>query len=311
MVETGQAGAGAAQPQKPKPLLVKRTRFIVGCLLVFVTLAIVVPVYFYLAYERPLQKFPCDLKQSVLLENFTSYENGSVEYLGTVYPRGYYFNVNGSTRGCHCLLKPCVRKCCAQDEVYVSENSRPPFKCTNFTEESTFQEFPLEIHRNLSDAFNISDVEDYFSVIHGDVCTMGKFWLNPSLSPWDKNYLMSDGRILIEGPDGKDVLFDSSLYCLENINGTEEIFTFICAQPSEDLEDKLKFIYYPVGMILSIPFLFLTFIVYVILPDLHNNLHGMSLMSHLFSMCSAYVVLSVIQINGRSMSFSWCFSLGK
>lgn len=48
-------------------------------------------------------------------------------------------------------------------------------------------------------------------------------------------------------------------------------------------------------MLISIPFLLATFLVYVLLPE-KRNLHGKCMMNYVFTLTVAYVVLVYIQI---------------
>lgn len=54
-------------------------------------------------------------------------------------------------------------------------------------------------------------------------------------------------------------------------------------------------------MVLSVPFLIATFLVYAILPEL-RNVHGKSLMCYLLGLTVGYSVLSYIQFKGGDHS---------
>lgn len=61
-------------------------------------------------------------------------------------------------------------------------------------------------------------------------------------------------------------------------------------------------------MIISIPFLLATFLVYS-LPEL-RNLHGKNLMSHVGSLFVAYIVLVVVQMESAILPLDVCIAFG-
>ncbi|KAG8292683.1 hypothetical protein J6590_034876 [Homalodisca vitripennis] len=294
------AGVAESQPQ-----VAGRTRLVLGCLLIVAVLAVVVPVYYWLTTDPPSTGV-CSVDLSIPLTGRVQ-PNGSIVDQGEVFPKGYYFQKNGTTLGCLCALKSCIRKCCALDETFFSPNGRSSFDCVKIPSASQFFKFSSVVHNSAVEMVNVT--KNHFGVLFGDACHHGKFWLDPSASPADKTYLMMDGRILLYGRNHEEIYFDASKYCLESVNGSEVIYTFLCVQPVEDAQTKAKYIFYPIGMLLSIPFLFATFIVYAIIPDLHGNPHGKSIMSHILSLLTGYVTLTVIQLMGKNMPGFWCFSL--
>lgn len=57
---------------------------------------------------------------------------------------------------------------------------------------------------------------------------------------------------------------------------------------------------FPASMMLSVPFIVATILVYIILPELHN-LYGKCLIFHLMSLAMGYAILGVTQLNERSL----------
>lgn len=292
-----------------------KTRVIIGCVLVVVgVLAISSNLYFFwVTRVEKEESTTCDVNSSVLLTNFTSYPNGSVvSDSGEVYPEGFHFTAGQETRGCLCALKPCIRKCCAragEESVSILENY--PTKCFNSSEEMYFEDFSLPIYSKPNKISNMT--LDEFQILHGKVCPGEYFWLQPKLRPGDRSYLLTDGRILIYGPDQVEHYFSTSTYCLDRINGSAEVVTFICSENSttkDELTD-LKFVFYPVGLIISSFFSLLTLLVYALLPELHANLFGQSLMCHMLSFLFSCVSLSIVQLGIVKDPNVWCILLGK
>lgn len=284
-----------------------KTRDIIGCLLVYGVLEISCILYFWVTRTEK-ESTPCDVNSSVLLGNFTSYPNGSVvSDSGEVFGKGFHFTAGRETRGCLCALKPCIRKCCARagkESVSILENNLT--KCFNTSEEMYFEDFSLPIYSKPNKISNMT--LDEFQILHGKVCS-GYFVLQPKLEPADRSYLITDGRILVI--HRTEHYFDTSEYCLERINGSAEVFTFICAKNPKDESTDFRFVLYPVGLILSSFFSLLTLVVYALLPELHANLYGQSLMCHMLSFLFGCVSLSIAQLRIVKDSNVWCVLLGK
>lgn len=298
------APASNAQPQ-PEKRVNKTARVILVGLACMVVLAFVVPFYYWLEAEPPPgEEGPCNVNLSVPLEDYISYPNGTIlDHTGDVFPAGYYFRNNNTLRGCLCSLYPCIRKCCGRGEL-MEEGPNGTTSCQKNPGPSPFNNFTMPVYQTPTEFANVS--QEHFRILYGDVCAYGKFMLTPWVSPADQSYLMTDGRILVDGR-----YLDASEYCLESVRGEEGIFTLLCFPPGdEDEQTKITFTVYPIGMILSSPFLLATFLVYAIIPDL-RNLHGKSLMCHVFSNVVAYVTLSIVQIATDYISSFLCITFGE
>ncbi|XP_054276572.1 probable G-protein coupled receptor Mth-like 4 [Macrosteles quadrilineatus] len=290
-------GAGSVDQKRQREL--NRIYKISGCVVVVIVVMIAVPVYYHMR-DTPPVTYPCHIDLSVPLLSPQFYSNGSVVDHGDVYPTGFYFTVNGTTRGCLCALNPCIRKCCAKDEYMVKVPMRQA-RCEKNPEPSPFDNFTLPVYQSPG---NFADVaQDHFRILYGDVCRHDKFMLMPETQPQDQYDLMVDGRIHLENN-----YIDASGYCLESLNGSEEIRTLVCfPDQDEDPETKAMFTVYPIGMIISIPFMVVTFLVYSVLPEL-RNLHGISLMCHSAVLLTAYLFLSIIQISRNALNTTLCTS---
>lgn len=66
-------------------------------------------------------------------------------------------------------------------------------------------------------------------------------------------------------------------------------------------DPEIRFSVFPIGMIISIPFLLATFIVYALIPEL-RNVHGKSLMCYVFALTLAYAMLAFIQLSTSTES---------
>ncbi|GAB0093376.1 G-protein coupled receptor Mth [Sergentomyia squamirostris] len=141
------------------------------------------------------------------------------------------------------------------------------------------------------------NIKDTFEIVYGAPnCQM--YELMPEESQEEEYFLWENGSI---GTDGSGT-FNLSSYCIYpafDENGT----TVLVCIPEEN---EPKFLYYPIGMLLSVPFLVITFLVYAIIPEL-RNLHGKSLMCYVFGLTVGYVFLSVIHLQVPLSPFGCVF----
>ncbi|EEB14456.1 class B secretin-like G-protein coupled receptor GPRmth1, putative [Pediculus humanus corporis] len=203
---------------------------------------------------------------------------------------------------CICTTTPCLRKCCLKGQVFINNTCKPrdlDIKPAVFTEGYAY----------IPD-YGISNFHRAF----GDTCKYKSYQLEPEVYPTDEYYLITNGTLVLPNDN---VAYDASQFCFENIirnsnddlnSDYEEIIlkAFVCFP--EEPQPPEKMIAYPVGMIISMPFLLATFIVYS-LPEL-RNLHGKNLMSEVASLLTAYIALVTTQLGGNTISDTLCIICG-
>ncbi|KAK6637750.1 hypothetical protein RUM44_008172 [Polyplax serrata] len=200
---------------------------------------------------------------------------------------------------CICEKLVCLRKCCPLGQAFVNNTCNP---------------HNLDIEPNVY-GDDLSLIADYgvsnFHRIYGDTCLQKSFQLEPEIYPSDEHYLMLNGTLVLPNDNAA---YDASQFCFENVlkaetGGVAEkvLRAFICFPEVTETEDRM--IVYPIGMIISMPFLLATFIVYS-LPEL-RNLHGKNLMSEVAALLTAYIVLVTTQLAGHAISDSLCVTFGK
>lgn len=97
-------------------------------------------------------------------------------------------------------------------------------------------------------------------------------------------------------------------FCIDRFFGNEfQIIAITCEIPSS--ETGLR-IHYIVAMIVSVPFLLVTFLVYAFFKKL-RNLHGKSLMCHIAALLVAYLSLIIIQFISNEIENDICILIGK
>ncbi|PSN39210.1 hypothetical protein C0J52_22283 [Blattella germanica] len=241
----------------------------------------------------------CSKISSATIINYQYFDNGSLldEDSMIVYPPGYYWEDDNSTEiyGCICLLKTCVRKCCSIDQAMDKDG-----ECINQTE--IVHPFKLQfIHE---ETLGLESSVDHH-VLHGKPCpALGYRLENPGDFPEDIHYLLRNGDLYVPQLMQN---FTVEEFCMETFEDEHINLPLICVEneSNEPMESDVQMILYPIGMILSIPFLMATFLVYIALPKL-RNLHGMCLMAYVGGLFVGYIFLSIVQLGGLVISAEFC-----
>ncbi|CAG9805772.1 unnamed protein product [Chironomus riparius] len=206
--------------------------------------------------------------------------NQNFIYNDEVYPLGTYqefdyienhvqvkTSVNPHIRGCVCKLKPCIRFCC-------HKNSKDCIPSNKLTVDNENEE---------SEVININ--ENKYGILIGRPCEK-IYHLTPDDYDDDRWNFLSNGSIFANG-----AVHDTDDYCL-SFNNDTQVVANLCFHQVDDT----RFEVYPIGMLISIPFLIITFLVYALIPEL-RNLHGKCLMCYTLSLTVLYATLSIIQMD--------------
>lgn len=144
-----------------------------------------------------------------------------------------------------------------------------------------------------------------------------KYKLMPSNDNPDDNFRINEAGWLLN--ESGLVIAPPGLFCLEYFSQFDfQILPVVCSLPmsyykelqqvSVENESSMN-VYHTLGMMLSLPFLFSTFLVYALIRDL-RNLHGKSLMCHVATLLLAYSSLIVIQFTTNHINQKLCINLG-
>lgn len=119
--------------------------------------------------------------------------------------------------------------------------------------------------------------------------------LNPDYPNFDVFYLLENGTLYLNySLDGDpDQLLNADQFCLAHIERNDQI-SIVVAICSSFEEVNIPFTY-RMGILLSIPFFAMTFLVYALLPQL-RNIPGLNLMAYVGSTFVAYATLAIVQI---------------
>ncbi|XP_050514668.1 G-protein coupled receptor Mth2-like isoform X2 [Diabrotica virgifera virgifera] len=177
-----------------------------------------------------------------------------------------------------------IRKCCKDGEVILKK------PCFIMGENST-KVFKSKLQ-------TISRSDQYY---HEDL----KCGPNFAKARIDDFKLISNGSLFWESGD---YYVDKNLFCVE-LYTVDKIKYFLHALVCVSENEITKSYQMPVwGMIISMPFLLLTFLVYLLLPE--RNLHRRALMSYVFTLLAAYITLVTIQLYSGQFPDTTCHVLG-
>jgi hypothetical protein len=252
-------------------------------------------------------KNACNIFFSVVITDWKMFPNGSLLSLDdthVLYPPKYFWKEQNDynetkVRGCLCLLRNCIRKCCPEGHTITTEKNCVPSNLTllhpfapQFIDEDTNKPFTnVDVHR-----------------LYGFPCSNDSYRLDPEENIEDQFSLLLSG-ILSAPAEGN---FTVAEYCIEAFEDEEAILPLLCLQEEAHPATYGTEIYlmYPIGLIISVPFLFATFFAYAVISEL-RNLHGKCLMCHVSILLIAYVFLAIIQLGGDELSHEFCISCGK
>ncbi|KAG8237623.1 hypothetical protein J437_LFUL017873 [Ladona fulva] len=253
--------------------------------------------------ELTREQAPCDLLLSLVVPNGVLQLNGSLwEPEGQVtYPPGTFWRSKEDWkpvyRVCPCKLpnRPCMRKCCLTGEVMIGKG-----QCTNSS-----RPFIMNVTRK-NETLEV-DVSKHFALLFGNPCSGERYMLEPLEYPTDEFYVnASTGNIIV--PFQKNSEHGPKDFCIEYFPEKGAYLPLVCFPPiEEDKSNQLIYTMYPVGMLVSIPFLVVTFLVYALIPRL-RNLHGLCLMCHVSSLVTAYTFLAVVQLAGNKLGDRICIA---
>ncbi|XP_036678405.3 probable G-protein coupled receptor Mth-like 3 isoform X1 [Drosophila suzukii] len=186
-----------------------------------------------------------------------------------------------------CQKLPCIRRCCAEGEMYAKGNTST--YCKNDGTQMKFEGF-----QNLNINANFSKPLD-FGLVHGLQCQ--KFRLDPDNFPDDSHTISpSNGSLIIHNTSK---MYAINQYCVERVRPNQKLYTFLCFDTKVVGNDRIRFKMYPIGLLISCCFYALTLIVYISIAKL-RNLPGKILICLVSSLFLAYLGIALGQLKPTS-----------
>nr|CAD7193828.1 unnamed protein product [Timema douglasi] len=136
------------------------------------------------------------------------------------------------------------------------------------------------------------------------------FRLEPHYEDTDEFHVLRNGSLSVPYLY-PDYYLTPHNYCLETFYVTELegeiVLPLVCFEESSTMEEpfSLPLILYPIGLLISVPFLVTTMLVYCLIPQL-RDLHGKTLSCHVLCLAAAYVLLAIVQLGGRDINDHLC-----
>ncbi|KAK2587217.1 hypothetical protein KPH14_002957 [Odynerus spinipes] len=183
-----------------------------------------------------------------------------------------------------CLGKPCVAKCCSEDQFFV-----PKKGCQKFDGPIT----PIEFHAKFR---NVTVHKDFFredyGLLVGNPCKFGMYHVEPEV-PWS---ITPDGHLQLDSSE----IYEHRGHCIDMYYNVTEfaasLIAFVCFDAMDtSSECELRCTIQLILQSISCVFFLITLVVYACLPAL-QNLHGKTLMCHVASLLLAYVCLVLISV---------------
>ncbi|XP_038120388.1 G-protein coupled receptor Mth2 isoform X2 [Culex quinquefasciatus] len=220
---------------------------------------------------------PCRFTESV---NITSGEYNATDrtifHDGVLFREENYATINYTVisynktdtddyiRGCVCQVANCVWLCCY---TFSDVDGHPRCDDSEYNE----IEVPFEDENSETRMVNLTSLENIFVVIRYSE----DYVFDAAPDEWLMN---STGYVL--SLDGKTPIQQND-YCVES----DGFLLFpLTPDPLDEVLQKT------IGIIISIPFLLATLLIYACLPEL-RNIHGKSLICYVFSLTCAYLVI--------------------
>lgn len=200
-----------------------------------------------------------------------------------------------------CDSNTCIQLCCPLGDRLVKEKCVPGGGNYPFPDVYSYTTSDLLQNEN-------KKVNELFQLVVHDPCReTERFLLNPVEYPDDEYMFLVNGSLY--QPQHEEFLQPTS-YCLAVVRDKFEVTVCFESINDETIAETNQLTSKPVGLIISLPFLLTTFVVYSVLPEL-KNMHGYTLRGYVGSLFIAYTVLAVLQLtHPNSIEYSVCITLG-
>lgn len=176
-----------------------------------------------------------------------------------------------------------IRKCCSMFEMVVQGVGQ----CN-----ATDQEFQPEFYdiNNLNSTLKLE-------MFAKDVDIMTPGCENKELLNEGEGWVLGNGSLFALN----SFMLGRDSFCVDNVIGFSGVQIFSCHLEEEEKSSKIEFFLISLGLIISIVFLILTFLIYASGWKKQNS-YGRSLVCHLGSMIFAYFCLAALQLQTLGLS---------
>lgn len=220
------------------------------------------------------------------------------------------FERNGTQYGCPCSNFTCIRKCCPWGQYMHDDYCSKTLDGLEKRQKELF--YDLKFYKTVHDDKPITNSP--FNIVFKLPDGCPEIITNRVMLSLSEFHLLENGIVYIK----EDQYYNYSSFCLETIIHDNKTHFFICKSNEEmatserkKSEDEYKWTTRGIASRVSGVFFLLTFLIYVVLPELHNR-NGMCLMYYFLSMsvgdlCTSSIILREI----GNTSEDYCALLGK
>uniref|UniRef100_A0A4Y0BIR4 G-protein coupled receptors family 2 profile 2 domain-containing protein n=1 Tax=Anopheles funestus TaxID=62324 RepID=A0A4Y0BIR4_ANOFN len=226
----------------------------------------------------------CPLSESVDISNGTQDADGTIEHDGIRYsPKQYFQDDSSIVRGCVCLIRQCLHICCPDG---IPEGEPCPSGDLNVN-------FTMSIDGSVHDTRNLRDNANYHFLYFKPQCS------GSLLTLYGDEYILRSDSVLAYG----QTMYDPRHYCLQSAD------PLAYAGYCETVDAYAMHRMYSIGILISLPFLVATFVVYALLPEM-QNIPGKSLMCYVAALSVGYLLMALMRFNVFSYQSNWCIASG-
>ncbi|CAK1551200.1 unnamed protein product [Leptosia nina] len=233
----------------------------------------------------------CSRDESLNITEGVKFENGSIIFEDIEYSEGHWYELVQdevtTVFGCPCIGRICMWKCCGQGKSYVNRS------CTD-VDIAEVNPFNPPIFSG-TESTNVVASEAFF---YKYTLSCEKYLVGAGANEYI--YLQKNGT-LYEIERNRPQWHPPARFCMDMWQDTrfpEPILVAGVCYPDTppDQDAAGLFIAYSIGLMISIPFLLATFLVYAFIPEL-RNLHGMCLMAYCGGLIIAYSFLAYLKLH--------------
>ncbi|XP_075162185.1 G-protein coupled receptor Mth2-like isoform X1 [Haematobia irritans] len=277
------------------------------CLIILIYIFIFVPELWAKSASAELEKYhlrgdfntPCFYFQTVNVTGDPHFANGSYLHDGVMIPHNligvynYIYNdsltpkkVEPHLRGCICKLKPCVNFCCPFGFVHDGKG------CVNRTNDF---EWPRHVNMTTRNgSLKTVDILKQFAVVTFRPC-VSMFALEPQVYVEDAWTIFENGTLYVEDTNLYLTRQDFCMLTTVDVNDTNKHYLNPANCEISSARGTVKIIN-AYAMLFSIPFMVLTIVVYLAIPELRNQ-HGKSLVCYLLGLIVGYSLMSLAALH--------------
>ncbi|CAO1380277.1 unnamed protein product [Diamesa hyperborea] len=190
------------------------------------------------AYDfRGIIKEPCNYIDTVNITSGHKDNDGNIIFNGTTFPKEMYAqynyeivnyvekkSVNPHTRGCLCLIKPCIRLCCYSDDT----NSTPSLESIPCVSKNTFS-----VQTRNGDVQDVNLSDGHYGVVIGRTCSK-MYKLEPEEDIEDFWELHLNGSIMFQHHESD---INHEKYCLAGTDN-DTVDLLLCFKDNYTENDK-------------------------------------------------------------------------